>query len=165
MLMMLGSVAIVFAILTQFAGHWGVPYFGFTTDRGSTCTNDWTGYTCDQLTVNDLNWWGDTTLPADTSIRSARYVSTHDYTLDATVEVPKQQAAATLAGLQQSFGSCVSDHPAPPATKGLKSVCVMADNLADAGSNDPNKSSRLYTIGTGLRPNGARLIVVDITSR
>ena len=92
--MMLGSVAIVFAILTQFAGHWGVPYFSFTTDRGSTCTNDWTGYTCDQLTVNDLNWWGDTALPADTSIRSARYVSTHDYTLDATVEVPEQQAAA-----------------------------------------------------------------------
>ena len=41
----------------------------------------------------------------------------------------------------------------------------MADDLADAGSNDPSKSSRLYSVGTGLRPNGVRLVVLDIASR
>lgn len=164
MLMMLGSVAVAFAILTQFAGHWGVPYFSFTTGRGSTCTNSWIGYTCDQLSVSDLNWWGDVSLPSETSVRSARYVSTHDYALNATVEVPKQQASSTLAALKESFGDC-GDHPAPMSTQGLSDVCVMADNLADAGGNDPSKSSRTYTVGTAVRSNGVRLIVLDITSR
>ncbi len=163
--MMLGSVAIVFAVLTQFAGRWGVPYFDFTTERGSTCTNDWTGYTCDPLTVSDVNWWASTTLPADSTVRSARYVSTHDYTLTATVDVPERQAAATLTTLEEQFGSCVEDHPAPMSTAGLKSVCVMADALAEANSTDSSKSSRLYSVGTGLRADGTRIVVLDIRSR
>ncbi len=163
--MMLGSVAVVFAILTQFAGGWGVPYFSFPSGRGSSCTNDWTGYTCDQLTVEDLNWWAGTALPADTTVTSSHYVATHDYTLAATADVPKQQSAAALEALKASFGPCMEDQPAPMSTKGLTGVCVMADNLSDADSKDSSKSSRLYSVGTALRANGVRLVVFDVRSR
>jgi hypothetical protein len=44
-MLMLGSVLVALAILTQYAGAWGVPYFSFTTDRGSTCKNALAGYT------------------------------------------------------------------------------------------------------------------------
>ena len=34
-------------VVTRYAGGWGVPYFSFTSERGSRCTNDFAGYTCD----------------------------------------------------------------------------------------------------------------------
>ncbi len=34
-------------VVTRYAGGWGVPYFSFTSERGSHCTNDFAGYTCD----------------------------------------------------------------------------------------------------------------------
>ena len=54
---MLGSVAVALAILTQYAGVWGVPYFTFRTDRGSMCKNDFTGYTCSPMTLADVEYF------------------------------------------------------------------------------------------------------------
>ena len=42
-----------FVILSHYAGGWGVTYFKFTTDRGTTCTNDFTGYHCNRVTLAD----------------------------------------------------------------------------------------------------------------
>ena len=44
--LMAGFVLVLLAILTRFAGAWGVPYFTFTSERGSQCTNNFTGYVC-----------------------------------------------------------------------------------------------------------------------
>src|SRR5215218_9585933 len=64
-LLMLGSVAVALAILTQYAGAWGVPYFSFTTDRGSTCKNALAGYTCSAMTLADVEYIGNLDLPDD----------------------------------------------------------------------------------------------------
>src|SRR3954468_5869717 len=77
-----------FVILSRFAGGWGVPFFSFITDRGSMCTNDLTGYHCDRLTVADIRWWGDISLPDGTTVVRSHYKSTHNFSLDAVVEVP-----------------------------------------------------------------------------
>jgi hypothetical protein len=53
-MLMLGSVLVALAILTQYAGAWGVPYFSFTTDRDSTCKNGLAGYTCSAMTLADV---------------------------------------------------------------------------------------------------------------
>ena len=53
-LLMTGFVMILFGLITRYAGTWGVPYFSFTSDRGSPCTNRLTGYTCDPLTLADV---------------------------------------------------------------------------------------------------------------
>ena len=76
---MLGSVAVTLAILTQYAGAWGVPYFTFRTDRGSMCKNDLTGYTCSPMTLADVEYFGDVDLPDNSSVVSGTYRSTHDY--------------------------------------------------------------------------------------
>ena len=67
---MLGSVAVTLAILTQYAGAWGVPYFTFRTDRGSMCKNDLTGYTCSPMTLADVEYFGDVDLPDNSSVIS-----------------------------------------------------------------------------------------------
>lgn len=162
---MVGSVAVLLAVLTRFAGAWGVPYFSFTSDRGSGCVNTWTGFSCDRLSLAEVEWRADVDLPASTQVLSGRYVSTHDYTIDATLRTPKADAAAALEALQGSFGKCLDDRPAPTGAGGLKSLCVLADDLSDADSDDPGKSSRLYTVGTGLDRNGDRVTVLSVRSR
>src|SRR4249919_3092219 len=77
--LILGKVAVTLAILSQYAGAWGVPYFSFTTDRGSTCKNDLTGYTCSPMTLADVEYFGDIDLPDDSSVVAGSYRSTHDY--------------------------------------------------------------------------------------
>ncbi len=46
-------------MVTRYAGGWGVPYFSFTSERGSRCTNDFAGYTCDPVTLADVEFFGD----------------------------------------------------------------------------------------------------------
>ncbi|MDN5804623.1 MAG: hypothetical protein L0H26_08590, partial [Microlunatus sp.] len=50
-LLMTGFVMILFGLVIRYAGSWGVPYFSFTSERGSPCTNKLTGYVCDPLTL------------------------------------------------------------------------------------------------------------------
>jgi hypothetical protein len=161
--LMLGSVAVTFAILTQYAGVWGVPYFSFTTDRGSECTNDLTGYTCSPMTLADVEYFGDVDLPDDSSVVAGTYRSTHDYQLEAVLEVPGASAAQAFADLKQAFGKCSSELPSPLTTDGMRDTCVIANDDVFNESEEP--SSRLYLIGTGVRTDGTRVIGMVIKSR
>lgn len=158
--------ALPFFILSRYAGGWGVPYFSFSTDRGSLCTNDLTGYHCDHLTLADVRWWGDLDLPNDTRVVSSYYKSTHNFSLDAVLEVPKADAGTTFTLLRKTFGHCLADHPSSLDTRGLRHVCVMAN---DASSGlDPNApmAGTLYDIGAGTRrSDGALIIAVHEESR
>ena len=110
---MLGSVAVALAILTQYAGAWGVPYFTFRTDRGSTCKNDLAGYTCSPMTLADVEYFGDVDLPENSAVVAGTYRATHDYQMQAIIEVPLASAAQALSSLNEAFGDCISELPSP----------------------------------------------------
>jgi hypothetical protein len=160
---MLGSVAVALAILTQYAGSWGVPYFSFTTDRGSTCKNDLAGYTCSTMTLAEVEYIANVDLPDDSSVVAGTYRSTHDYQMEAVVEAPATSAAQALSSLNQAFGECIVELPSPMSTEDIQDNCVMAN--ADAVDESAEPSSRLYIIGTGLRTDGTRVIGMVIRSR
>jgi hypothetical protein len=160
---MLGSVAVALAILTQYAGSWGVPYFSFTTDRGSTCKNDLTGYTCPAVTLAEVEYVGNVDLPDNSSVVAGTYRSTHDYQLEAVIEVPSASAVQALASLNHAFGDCIDELPSPMGTKDMRENCVLAN--ADAVEVTDEPSSRLYMIGTGVREDGTRVIGMVIRSR
>ena len=160
---MAGFVLVTLAILTHYAGAWGVPYFTFTSERGSKCTNDFTGYTCSPLTLAEVEFYADLDLPDDTSVVSGSYRSTHDYQLDAVLEVPATSAAAALKNLMTAFGRCMPDQPSPLNATGLTSVCVMANINTFTEAGEP--ASRVYVVGTGLRKDGHRPIALSIKSR
>lgn len=163
-MLMSAFVMIIWALLTSRAGTWGVPYFSFSTERGSSCTNNLAGYTCQPMTLADLQFYGDVTLPASTKVLKSRYRATHDYQLEASLLTPATSAAAALAGLHESFGPCLPGHPAPMPTAGLTEVCVLANDDATI-TRDSDTSSRLYVVGTALRRDGARIISMTIKSR
>jgi hypothetical protein len=162
-LLMAAFVLIAMAIVTQYAGGWGVPYFSFTSERGSPCRNNLSGYTCTPLTLPDLEFYGDVDLPDDSRMISGTYTATHDYQLDATIEVPPRSAKAALDGLKEAYGDCQQGHPTPLDTEGLRSVCVLAND--DLHTRTAELSSRLYIVGTGLRKDGSRPIVLTMRSR
>jgi hypothetical protein len=161
--MMAGFVLIVLAILTHYAGAWGVPYFSFTSERGSKCTNDFLGYVCSPLTLAEVEFYTDLDLPDDTKVISGTYRSTHDYQLEAVLEVPATSAAAALKTLMTAFGRCVPDQPSSLDARGLTSVCVMANVNTFTEAGEP--ASRVYVVGTGLRKDGSRPVALSIKSR
>ncbi|HEU5486938.1 MAG TPA: hypothetical protein VFU98_18695 [Microlunatus sp.] len=164
LLLMAGFVMILFGLITRYAGGWGVPYFSFTSDRGSPCVNKLTGYVCEPLTLADVQFYSDAELPADTKVVSGAYTATHDYTLRARLEVPRASAAVALKGLTEEFGGCVPGHPVPMETTQLSAVCVLANDDAVTRQGEP--PSRLYVIGTGIRADdGTRVIDLSIRSR
>jgi len=160
---MLAFVAVVLAVLVRQAGDWGVPYFSFTSAHGSPCTNDFTGYTCDPLTLADVEFFGDLDLPANTTVLAGSYRSTHDYRLTAQLSVPRTSAAAALKELRTDFGACRGNVSTPLQSAGLTNVCAMASEEGADASGEP--ASRLYAVGTGLRKDGTRLIGLTIRSR
>ena len=160
--MMAGFVLIAFAVLFRFAGPWGVPYFGFTSERGSPCVNNFTGYVCEPTTLAEVEFYADLDLPDDTRVIRGTYRSTHDYELDAQLEVPPGSADAALKSLNEAFGPCVRQ-PSPLNTSGLTRVCTMATVDAITESGEP--ASRLYVVGTGVRKDGTRPISITIRSR
>jgi hypothetical protein len=159
----LGFVAVTLAILTQHAGAWGVPYFSFTTDRGSTCKNDLTGYTCSPMTLADVEYFGEVDLPDDSSVINGTYRSTHDYQMEAVIEVPEGSAVQAMTSLRETFGTCLDEIPSPVSTKGMHDTCVMANDDIYSESEEP--SGRLYLIGTAVRTDGTRIIAMVIKSR
>ncbi|HZA73509.1 MAG TPA: hypothetical protein VE476_11435 [Propionibacteriaceae bacterium] len=161
--MMAGFVLIAFAILTRYAGTWGVPYFGFTSDRGSQCTNNLTGYVCEPTTLAEVEFYADLDLPDDTRVVEGVYRSTHDYELDALLEVPAASAPSALKSLNEAFGPCLRNYPSPLNTEGVTTLCTMATVDAVAESGEP--ASRLYVVGTGVREDGSRPIYMTIRSR
>ncbi len=160
---MLALVAGGLDVLTRYAGGWGVPYFSFVSDRGSTCRNDLTGYTCAPVTLADVEFIADVDLPDTTRVVSGSYRSTHDYRLDAVMRVGKADAGAALKSLQTAFGSCQANHASPLDTADQKKICVLSNDGEVTQSGEA--SSRLYTIGTGVEKDGTREIALAVRSR
>lgn len=160
---MLAFVVIALALITMNAGRWGVPYFSFKTERGSTCENNFSGYICESLVLADVEFWGDLDLPDTTIVEKSRYVSTHDYQLEARLLFPAAVAADGLAGLKEGYGDCLPGHPAPLDTAQLKDVCILANDDAIVGSEAAG--SRIYVIGSGVRANGDRIVQLSVKSR
>lgn len=160
---MLAFVGILLLVLVRQAGDWGVPYFSFTSAHGSTCTNDFTGYTCEPLTLADVEFFGDVDLPDDTTVLAGSYRATHDYRLDAQLAVPAGSARAALEELREVFGACRRGVTTPLTTTGLRSVCAMASTDGTEKSREP--ASRIYAVGTGLKKDGTRLIGLAVRSR
>ncbi len=162
-MLMAAFFLIAFGLITRYAGSWGVPFFSYTSERGSTCTNTMTGYTCDPLTLADIEFYSDLDLPNDTRVTSGNYTATHDYTLNASLRMTARSQAAGFKALQRELGGCRTDRPAPISTSGLTSFCVLANDSAGARSGEP--PSRLYVVGTGVAKNGVRVVSISIRSR
>ncbi|MBO0812517.1 MAG: hypothetical protein J2P23_10790 [Microlunatus sp.] len=162
---MIVVAATPFLILSRYAGGWGVPYFTFTTSRGSTCTNDFTGYHCDDLTLADVEWWGDVDFPAHTVVVSSHYKSTNEFTLDAELEIPAAAEKSTAAKLTKIFGGCVQDHPTTLNTDGLTKMCVRANDASDPMLADKPMSNTLYVVTTAYRHGGGMVVGLHEASR
>ena len=161
--LMLGFVAVALALLVRQAGEWGVPYFSFTSAHGSPCRNDLTGYTCQPLTLADVEFFADLDLPEDTVVLAGTYRATHDYEMSAQLRVPKASAAKAYAALRDSFGPCRKGVPTPLQAGKLTKVCTMAsENRADKLGELP---SRMFSVGSGLDAKGARVVALAIRSR
>jgi hypothetical protein len=161
--LMLAFVAVVLALLVRQAGDWGVPYFSFTSEHGSPCRNDLTGFTCDPLTLADVEFFADLDLPADTVVLAGSYRATHDYQMSAQLRVPKASAKKADSALRETFGPCREGVATPLATTGVRQVCTMAsEEGADESGELP---SRLYAVGTGVDAKGNRLVGLAIRSR
>ena len=77
------------------------------------CKNDFTGYTCSPMTLADVEYFGDVDLPDNSAVVTGTYRSTHDYQMEAIIEVPLDSADQALTSLNQSFGNCISELPSP----------------------------------------------------
>ena len=157
------AVLVALLILARFAGGWGIPYFSMTTDRGSRCVNTFTGFECPAPTLGDIGFFGDVELPADTRVVSSHYRSTHDYQLEAVLEIPPASASDGLKALQESYGKCVRNHPNPLTEPRLKSLCILANDQDTTESGTPD--SRVYVVATALRADKTRVVNLSVRSR
>jgi len=157
------AVVVALLVLARFAGAWGVPYFSTTTERGSRCVNTFTGFECPSVTLGDIGYFGDVELPPATRVVSSHYRSTHDYQLEAVLEVPPADAADGLTALQESYGTCVKNHSSPLSEPGLKSLCILANDQDTTATGTPD--SRVYVVATALRPDKTRVVNLSVRSR
>jgi hypothetical protein len=157
------GVGAALAVLFHYAGGWGVPYFSFRTERGSTCVNTFTGFRCDQLTLDDVRFFSGVDLPGSTRVVTSHYRSTHDYQLQATLEVPPAGARAAQLALADTFGRCVQGHPSPLSGQAVSGVCVLANDTEVTESGVPD--SRVFVVATGLRADKTRVVSLSVRSR
>ena len=157
------GVGVALAILFRFAGGWGVPYFSFTTERGSTCVNTFTGFRCEPLTLDDVRFFGGVELPDSARVVTGRYRSTHDYQLDAVLEVPPAATRPLQQALAESFGKCTKGHPSPLSGQPLTGVCVRANDTEVTESGVPD--SRVYVVASGLRKDKTQVVSLSVRSR
>ena len=160
---MAALVAIAAALALGSAGSLGVPYFSFTADGGSHCRNNLAGFTCEPLTRKDLQFYADVQLPADTKIIRASYTETHDYSLSALLEIPRESAAAANKSLVAAFGkTCIPEHYTALDPTGLSHLCVRAnDDTVTSGT----PSGSLYIVTSGVARDGTMVIEMEIKSR
>lgn len=156
-------VATSFCVVARQAGAWGVPYFSFTSAHGSRCTNGWVGYACTPLTLADVEFFGDVDLPATTAVVASRYHATHDFELEAQLEVPTTASAEAAKQLTDAYGPCRRDARSPLPTAGLQQVCVIASG--DGADESGEQPSRMVNVGTGIRKDGVRVIGLAVSSR
>lgn len=162
-MLMAAFFLITFGLVTRYAGSWGVPFFSYTSERGSTCTNTMTGFTCDPLTLADVRFYTGINLPGDTRVVTGNYTATHDYILNASLRMTAKSQAAGFKALQQEYGACRPEHPPPIPTRGLTQFCVLANDNGATRTGEPPGS--LYVVGTGVAKNGTRVVSISVRSR
>jgi|GEM_PF-1149021 len=151
-------------ILTVNAGRWGVPYFSFTTDRGTQCTNTWGGYRCTNLTVADYNHWSDFALPDGTQLVKSSYTKNNaDFQIDAQLRTDAQHAEAVGKALLSRYGACQKSGARPVELVGYTDVCLVNSDLTRGTQS--SSLSRKWMVATGVAPDGSRLTVLSFGSR
>ena len=157
-------VACLCGIILLFGGRWGLPYFSFTSDNGSPCVNTWGGYSCSSLTTDDFELYSQFELPPGTTIRSASYAATSNYSLDAVLVTDKAHAAQALKALTTKYGTCRTGQQVPSQLSGATKECRMSTD-DEPVATDKAPPAILYTVATGLAKDGSRITVVHIQSR
>lgn len=148
------------------AGEWGVPYFRFTTPGGSTCTNQWAGHVCEEITDADFAEWSHFTLPERTSIVEASYTRTHDYKLHAVLRTEADATAADKAWQQiaKRFGRCQDMGVPPIEFVDHTDICLINSRLRPP-ETEGVPTGETWTVATAIAPDGTRLTIMDIASR
>ena len=156
-------VVVIGAVVVSRAGRWGVPGFSFTNEQGSTCRNNLTGFTCDPITLDQVAEVARMRFPADTRIVAGRYRQTHDFFLTTRLEIPASEADAVATSLHKAYGPCLTGHASPLPTSGLKGRCVMSNE--DAAGPGKRPDDRIYTVASGVRADGVRIVQIELRSR
>lgn len=157
------AVVVAAAVVWSRAGRWGVPYFSFTNEFGSQCTNGWAGHTCNPITLDQIADVAKVRFPVDTVIVNGEYRQTHDFFLNTRLEIPRNQAKKSLAAMNKAYGKCLPGHATTLPSDGLKQICVMSN--ADGAVTKGVPEDRIYTVGTGVRSDGVRVVQIDLRSR
>ncbi|MFW6599872.1 hypothetical protein ACQBAU_10925 [Propionibacteriaceae bacterium Y2011] len=160
MLLLVGSG---FLVLSMKAGEWGVPYFEFETAGGSTCTNQWAGYTCEELSDSDFEEYSGFTLPAGTTLEKVSYTRTHDYSLHAELRTTKEKAAEALQKVTEAYGECQPTGAPPQELAGYTELCLVNSEYQRGTQTTP--LAQRWFVASGLAPDGSRLTVLEISSR
>lgn len=161
---MLLAVCVALGVLMLNAGRWGVPYFSFTTERGSHCTNTWSGYHCENITVADYNRWSDFALPAGTVLMKSSYTKDNgDFEIAAQLRTEAQHADAVGKALLARYGACQASGVRPVELVGYDKVCLVNSDL-NRGTQS-GSLSRKWVLATGVAPDGSRLTVLTFGSR
>ena len=98
--MMAGFVLITFAILIRYAGGWGFPTSASLRARLGV-REQLHRLRLHPTTLAEVEFYADIDLPDDTRVVEGVYRSTHDYQLDALLEVPAASAPAALKSLNE----------------------------------------------------------------
>ena len=77
--------------------------------------------------------------------------------------MPPDGAAAGLKALEDSYGKCVRNHPSPLTERGLKSLCILANDQDTTESGVPD--SRVFVVATALRDDKTRVVNLSVRSR
>lgn len=144
------------------AGEWGIPYFSFTTENDSECRNNLAGYSCDTLTLGDLEFYTSLDLPDSTRVLAASYSETHDYQISAHIEVPEDAVESVTATLTEAYGKCIKGHYSPLDLSELKSACVRSNDMVTTSGE---ASGELFVVASGIREDGTLEARLEIKSR
>ncbi|MDN5725081.1 MAG: hypothetical protein L0G99_03990 [Propionibacteriales bacterium] len=152
--------------LTRRAGEWGIPYFSFTTPGGSTCTNQWAGYTCEDVTDADFAEWAKLALPERTRLVEAKYTRTHNYQLRAVLRTEADPAVVDAAWrkIAQRFGRCQDIGVPPMEFVDYTDVCLINSRLGPPETSGVPAGEN-WTVSTAIAPDGTRLTIIDLASR
>jgi len=162
--LMLALVAGGLGILGSQAGDWGVPYFSFTTENGTTCTNTWIGHTCDDVTLADFEQWADLQVPEGTTLLSASYTKTNaDFEVVAELRTDPEHAKEFGELLKEKYGKCQDAGYRPEELADHDEVCLVNSVLARGTQDAP--LTRRWLLSTGVAKDGTRLTLLTFASR
>ena len=95
-----------------------MPYFSFTSERGSTCTNNFTGYTCTPLTLAEVEYYGEFDLPDDTTVISGTLPLDPRLPAGGRARGAPRLGAAALKSLNEQLRPLCEGQPSPLDTAG-----------------------------------------------